>query len=88
MKPCSSNIKKYFKFSQKESFFVFQEMELSYISGRNFPCSKNEKTHSEESSYISHISGITAGISGITYFWDYFFVERELFKHRRKINLL
>ena len=35
-------------------------MELSYISGRNFPCSKNEKTHSEESFYISHISGITA----------------------------
>ena len=60
MKPCSSNIKTFLKFFQKEAFFIFQETELSYISERNFPCSINEKTRSEKIPYISHISRITA----------------------------
>ena len=40
-------------FSQKEAFFIFLEMELSYISGGNFRTSKNKKTYSEKKSYIS-----------------------------------
>ena len=52
------NIKKFLIFSQKKTFLIFketknpekilalQETELTYISGNNFPSSKNEKTHS------------------------------------------
>ena len=56
MELCGSNIKNFLIFSQKKAFlifrenetpkifFIFQETELSYVSGSNFPCSKNEKT--------------------------------------------
>ena len=55
MKLSSSKIKKFLIFSQKKAFllfakmetpkefFIFQETKLSYISGSNFPRSKNIK---------------------------------------------
>ena len=55
MELSSSNIKKFLIYSRKKVFllfwetetpkklFIFQETELSYISGSNFPSSKNEK---------------------------------------------
>ena len=55
MELSKSNNKKYLIFSQKKAFLIFwqtettkkflifQEMELSYISGSNILCSKNEK---------------------------------------------
>ena len=34
MELCKSNIKEFFTFSQKKAFLIFQETELSYISGK------------------------------------------------------
>ena len=77
MERAGSKIRKFVTFSQKKAFlifletetcpklFIFQETELSnisgnknpkktsYISGSNFQSSKNEKTRSEKISYIS-----------------------------------
>ena len=36
-----------------KKFLIFQEMELSYISGSNPPYSKSKKNYSEKTSYIS-----------------------------------
>ena len=45
-----SNIKRFPIFSQKKAFLIFLETEtqkkIPYISGSNFPSSKNEKNHS------------------------------------------
>ena len=61
-----SNIKKFLTFSVNKAFlifretetpkkFLFQETVLFYISGSNFPNSKNKqkKNNSEKTSYIS-----------------------------------
>ena len=37
MELSSSNIKKFLIFSQKEAFFIFREMEFSYILGNENP---------------------------------------------------
>ena len=41
MELSSSNIKKFLIFSQKEAFFIFREMEFSYILGNENPEKKN-----------------------------------------------
>ena len=40
MELSNTNIKKSFTFFQKKAFVILQEMELSHISGSNFPSSK------------------------------------------------
>ena len=67
MKLSSSNIKKFMIFSQKKAFLRFREtktlnkflmfqkketLKNLYISESNFLDSRNEKTHSEKTSYI------------------------------------
>ena len=66
MELSGSNIKKFLIFSQKKAFLIFlkkktpkkslifREKELSYISGSNFPSSKNLKQKTKkEHPYIS-----------------------------------
>ena len=47
----NGNPEKNLLYFRKQNFLIFQE--TSCISGSNFPSSKNKKTHSEKSSYIS-----------------------------------
>ena len=41
------------KLKSRKKFLIFQESDLSYISGSNFSSSKNKKSYSVKISYIS-----------------------------------
>ena len=45
--------RKLFLYFGKEKLYIFQEMELSCISGNNFLSSKNEKKKKKHTSYLS-----------------------------------